>query len=623
MLSSPLFRRRERRLFANTMEGGTPAPLRVALVSMPWPIVNRPSLQLATLKSYVEEKSVYKVDCFHPYLHLAKAIGLDTYARIARSGWAGEALFAPLLFPEMKSRAKQLFRQSLSKKDPAFAEFEELVERVEQGISEWLTAIKIDSYGLLGLSVCFFQLIPSLYLAAKIKENHPRLPIVFGGSSCAGLVGVSLFERFQQIDYLTSGEGEEALLNLCHSLSETKNSLSGGILSRKAPKGTNAPPPTVNLGDLPYPNFSPYFQEIRIAFPNQVFIPVLPIEFSRGCWWNRCSFCNLNLQWPDYRCKRGDRMLAETTHLANTHGCLQFAFTDNALPPQEADWFFTSIAATGMDFDFFAEMRGISTQPRLELYSRGGLRTIQVGIEALSSTLLSKMAKGTTVIDNIATMKLSSSCSMHLDGNIITEFPSTTAEEIAETLTNLDFVLPFAPLQVAAFFLGYGSPIYARPKDFSIERILPHSKNHKLFPEKMLNKMTMICNSYSGDRGQQRKLWQPVRKKIRAWQNFHQKRKNKTTPPLHYRDGNTFLIIAQEQINGITLLHRLRGLSREIYLFCAIPTGFSEILAAFPTISAPVLEKFLSEMSSKRLIFREGDRTLSLAIRRHRQLENR
>lgn len=616
-----MFRRREPRLSANTMEGDSPIPLRVALVSMPWPMVNRPSLQLATLKSYVEEKSTYTVDCFHPYLCIAKAIGIDTYARIARSGWAGEALFAPLLFPEMKSRAKQLFQQSLARKDPAAADFEEMVQLIEQSISKWLMTIQTDHYRLVGLSVCFFQLLPSLYLAAKIKEIFPETLIVFGGSSCAGLVGASLFQRFQQIDYLIGGEGEESLLHLCHSLAGAKKSLPTGILSRQASIKTDAPAPGVILNELPYPNFAPYFQEIRQVFPDQIFIPVLPIEFSRGCWWNRCSFCNLNLQWPDYRVKSGDRMLAETIHLANTHACLQFAFTDNALPPQEADRFFANIAATGMDFDFFAEMRGISAQPRLELYSQGGLRTIQVGIEALSSTLLARMAKGTTVMDNIAAMKLAGSFSMHLEGNLITEFPGTTSEEIAETLTHLDFVLPFAPLQAAIFFLGYGSPIYARPQDFSIRAILPHSKNQRLFPEKILSGMTMICNSYRGDRVEQRKLWQPVRKKLRAWHNFHQERKNKATHPLHYRDGSTFLIISQEQVNGSTLLHRLRGISRQIYLFCAIPRRVPEILAAFPTIAAPALENFLGEMSYKRLIFREGDRTLSLAIGRHRRFE--
>ncbi len=113
------------------MTDDTHPPQKVALVSMPWPIFNRPSLQLATLKSAVEEKSTCQVDCFHPYLHIAKAIGIEAYVRIARSGWAGEALFAPLLFPEMKSQAEKLFRQSLPKKDPAIGDFK-----------NWWTALK-------------------------------------------------------------------------------------------------------------------------------------------------------------------------------------------------------------------------------------------------------------------------------------------------------------------------------------------------------------------------------------------------------------------------------------------------------------------------------------------------
>ncbi|MFH0784835.1 MAG: RiPP maturation radical SAM C-methyltransferase [Pseudomonadota bacterium] len=617
MPSSPLSHPRVLRSSTNKMESDTTPQLTVALVSMPWPIVNRPSLQLATLKSYVEEQSPCKVTCYHPYLHIAKAIGIDTYARIARSGWAGEALFAPLLFPEMRSRSKQLFRQSLSKKDPAIGDFEKLVDCIKQSLSAWLATTEIHNCHLLGLSVCFFQLLPSLYLASKIKEKLPQLPIVFGGSSCSGKVGVSIFQTFPQIDYLTCGEGEASFLHLCRHLAGQEKSLSDEILSRCTSIQTNAQIPKITLNDLPHPNYVPYFREMRALFADQTFIPVLPIEFSRGCWWNRCSFCNLNLQWPDYRFKSVDKMVAETTHLAKTHGCLQFAFVDNALPPQEADCFFANIPDTGMDFDFFAEIRGISSQPRLEIYSQGGLRKVQVGIEALSTSLLKKMVKGTTVMDNIAAMKVASSCSMRLEGNLITEFPGTTTEEIAETLTNLDYVLPFAPLQAARFFLGYGSPIHETPKAFKIQAILPHAKNQKLYPKKILEGMVMLGNSYRGDRVQQQKLWKPVTEKLRAWQNFYQQRKGKATPPLHYRDGNTFIIISQEQIGGSTLLHRLKGLSREIYLFCLTPQTFSCIIDNFSTIPTTKLENFLEEMSSKRLIFLEGERALSLAIRYH------
>ena len=76
-----------------------------------------------------------------------------------------------------------------------------------------------------------------------------------------------------------------------------------------------------------------------------------------------------------------------------------------------------------MDLDFFAEIRGITELKRLQLYSQAGLKTVQVGIEALSTSLLAKMAKGTTTMDNIAVMKMCSASAIRMEGNLITEFP--------------------------------------------------------------------------------------------------------------------------------------------------------------------------------------------------------
>src|SRR5690606_303047 len=147
---------------------------------------------------------------------------------------------------------------------------------------------------------------------------------------------------------------------------------------------------------------------------------------------------------------------------------------------------------------FFAEIRSITDPEKLGFYRKAGLSTVQVGIEALSTSILTRMSKGTTTIDNIAVMKMCSASSIKMEGNLITDFPGTTEEEIAETLKNLDFVLPFLPLQAAAFFLGFGSPMYICAKDFSIRKIMPHPKNRRLFPQNYLQSMTMLINSHGG-----------------------------------------------------------------------------------------------------------------------------
>jgi hypothetical protein len=123
-------------------------------------------------------------------------------------------------------------------------------------------------------------------------------------------------------------------------------------------------------------------------------------------------------------------------------------------------------------------------------------------------------------------------------------------------------------------------------------------------------------NGYRGDCRYQHRLWRPVTEKIKAWQAFHRQRGKNRPHPLHYIDGRSFLIIRQERPAGPPLLHRLRGLSRKIYLFCEEPRKKAEILTAFSTVAPGTLDAFLAEMSGKLLMFLENDRVLSLAVRR-------
>ncbi len=596
------------------MAPDTPPPFKLALISMPWSIFNRPSIQLGSLKAFTEREMEGQVDSFHPYLNIAKAIGVETYRRISLNSWAGEALFAPLLFHEQKDKARELFYSVLSKKNHPVPDFDNLVSTIEEICSDWINSIEFNQYDLIGFSVCFSQLLPSLYVANLFKKTLQKVPTVFGGSSCTGHIGESLLHHFPEIDYVVDGEGEQSLLSLCRTLNARPPHLSTENSAAKSVRPVKKTEEIADINELPYPDYKPYFQEIAKVFATEPFIPTLPLEFSRGCWWNKCAFCNLNLQWKKYRMKSADRMITETIHFMQKFECLNFSFTDNALPLKQADNYFKSIALQQIDLNFFAEIRAIHQPERLKLYSQGGLSTVQVGVESLSNSLLQKMVKGTTVIDNIAVMKLCSENGIQVEGNLITEFPTTTEAEIQETLVNLDFVLPYHPLTTAAFFLGHGSPVHEDSTTFGISAFLPHPKIKKLFPPRYHNSLEQLINGYRGDRQLQHQLWKPVYKKIEQWQNFHNMRADKKSVPLQYRDGGTFLIIRQEQLSGQPLQHRLRGLSREIYLFCHTPQSINDILGYFKSIKEKSLVVFISELCQKRLMFQEDDKVMSLAI---------
>ncbi len=586
---------------------------KTALISMPWSVFNRPSVQLGALKAYLEQQDNTEVDCLHPYLGVARLLGPDTYLYLSRNSWAGEALYASILFPERTSSAKRIFRKSCSDNKKVVHKFDTIREILQNHLDNWVDNIEFNKYRLIGFSVCFSQLFASLAASGMIKKKSPDSALVFGGSSCVGEIGTSLLRQFSQIDYIVDGEGELPLEALILFLLKKSDVLPQQVHNRMTTVADSCGNIS-DLNELPTPDYNDYFKEVVKEFPTQPFIPTLPLEFSRGCWWEKCTFCNLNLQWQGYRWKSNDKMMAELDFLLTSHQCLDFSFCDNALPIKETDSFFRKTKENSSDFRFFAEIRAIKNPEKLLLYRQGGLTSVQVGIESLSNTLLLKMKKGTTVIANIAIMKHCLENSIGLEGNLIVEFPGSTEEEVAETLTNLDFVLPFNPLTPAVFFLGFGSPMEKEPFKYGIRTITHHRNNTQLFPENFLENMEMLIKDFRGDKLKQKSQWKPVVEKVKRWQKFHEHRKNRDIAPLSYREGGSFIIIRQEQLIGKPLLHRLQGMSRKLYIYCAVIRHLNEIKQQFPTLREKTILNFFDDLCNKKLLFRQNNTFLALAV---------
>ena len=590
---------------------------------MPWPLFNRPSIQLGALKAYLNQQSWLKVETSHPFLAVAKQIGSTRYHWISQNVWVCEALYSGLLFPEQREQAHRFISKEMHKapKDVRF-DIDQITTILKEELHRWRDQQQWQQFDLIGFSVCFNQLNASLAGARAIKKIAPQMPIAFGGSTCAPSVARSLLNTFPEIDYAVIGEGEQPLLGLCEHFANNSAmppqvfTKENSINLQPAKADQNAQ--IKNLDQLPVPDYDDYFKEMSQQFGSEPFIPELPVEFSRGCWWGKCAFCNLNLQWHGYRPKSAKRMLSEIQSLTNRYQSLDFTFTDNALPVRASVDFFMQLAKEQRDYRFFGEIRVSQRGEQLATCCRGGLKSIQAGFEALSNSLLKRINKGSTVIDNLALMKDAVSCGITADGNLIIEFPGSTDDEVEETLRNLDYALPFTPLTSAAFFLGMGSPADSDPRRYGIKAITHHPVNKKLFPKPILAQLELLIKGYRGDRAEQHQRWRPVARKIKAWQRFHERRKTSLLekPPLSYRDGNEFLIIRQEQVDGKVLHHRLKGLSREIYLFINEIRTLDELCHQFPNLSEKKLLTFLQDLMKKRILFIDDNRVLALAVRR-------
>ena len=604
---------------------------RMALLSTPWPLFNRPSIQLGALKAFVEKELPHvAVDTHHVYLNVAAALGYDLYGPISESTWLSESCYAALLYPERQDTLARFWRRRSAGavKEP----FDEICRILKKVSDQILGDIHWHTYVLLGLTISLNQLTSALYFIQQIKRRRPDLKIVAGGSACSGDMGRSLLEVFPDIDFVISGEGEKPLVHVLKGLIETRGSDSpepmAGLFSRdperRAETASLSQEP--DLDRLPVPDYREYFDRLNALPPPKRFFPKLPVEMSRGCWWRKppsqgeptgCAFCNLNIQWAGYRAKSHHNIIAQLRALSGGHQILSLSFMDNLLPAKSMDKLFRRIAKENKDYRLFAEIRATTRKEALAAMGAAGMAEVQVGIEALSTGLLKKMNKGTTAIQNLEIMKNCETPGLpRLTGNVILNFPGSDQNDVEETLKNLSFALPFRPLKGTPFWLGYGSPVWQNPKAFGIKKVRNHPFYARFFSPEVLKNLDLMIQGYHGGMRDQARLWRPVKQALEGWKtaylSLHQN--PKAGPILSYQDGGDFMIIRQRQFRSEAMTHRLRGTSRRIYLFCQENRSLSQIVGQFPDFGEEAILPFLNMMVDKKLMFKEGARYLSLAV---------
>lgn len=602
-------------------------------MSTPWPLFKRPSIQLGSLKSFLNnELKQIRVDAAHTYLNVAHAVGYDVYQAISKRTWLAESVYAALLYPERSNAIERFFKKkTLRNQVLAPVDFEVLVQQAKDATDAAIQQISWHDIGLVGFSVCLCQLTSSLYAARQIKKISPDIITLFGGSTISNPFCRTYLDVFQDIDVIVNGEGELPLFKLLehhekYGSIETAHTIDGIVtrgLSHKEPHVFFQLP---HLERLATPDYGDYFKTLGTFSPDKQFFPTLPVESSRGCWWKGaaiekqtkgCAFCNLNLQWSGYRQRVPARVVHDINVLTERHQTLSIAFMDNVLPAKSSEELFSALGRLDRDLQMFAEIRASTPLKTLGEMRSAGMTEVQVGVEALSSKLLKKMYKGTTAIQNISIMKNCEALGLQNVSNLMLHFPGSDEADVTETIQNLAFAMPFRPLKPVSFWLGLGSPVWQNPTRFHIQSISNHPHYRILFPEHVTKNAQFSIQAYRGDLLRQRKLWKPVEKKIQTWNSFYADlhRQSSAGPILSFLDGGRFLIIRQRRRNADSLQHRLTDTSREIYLFCSDIRSIRSIRLRFPELPEDKLMLFLKMLTGKGLMFEEKGRILSLAVK--------
>lgn len=607
---------------------------KITLISTPWPLYSRPSIQLGALKAYLNNRdNDLEVEAHHVYLRLAEAIGYKLYHEISERTWLAESIYATLLYPNRFRQIQKLFdKQVQGKSLLSQTDLKSVSVQVKKTTHDFIDSLDWGACQLVGFTVSLCQLTSALYFIKLIKQKNPKLITVVGGSSFTGTAAKDAIGLFPDIDVVVTGEGELPLSQLVGYLKRNIHPKDApaiqGVFTKSVTgiqKRQHSFFQMDTLDRLPIPDYGDYFRLIESLDPQKSFFPALPFEISRGCWWkpaagktttSGCAFCNLNLQWSGYRSKKPSQVVSEIDSLTDKYKTLSVVFVDNVLPQKTSKAVFEGLGKLKKDLRLFSEIRATVPLAELNAMRASGMREVQIGIEALSTRLLKKIHKGTTAIQNLEIMKNCEALGIENISNLIMHFPGSGAQEINETLRAIEFAMPYRPLKPVDFWLGLESPVWQNHKAYGLKAVFNHPYWGYLFPAFIFQSMSFMIQAYRGDLGYQRKIWRPIRKKAKDWQRtYHELTHGPSPSPiLSFRDGGNFLIIRQRRSQSEPLTHRLMATSRSIYLFCQHHRSIKRIRDQFAAFPEDKIVAFLKMMLDKKLMFQENKKYLSLAV---------
>jgi hypothetical protein len=296
------------------------------------------------------------------------------------------------------------------------------------------------------------QVIPGLTLARRLKERGHF--VVIGGTVFTKFVG-ELLQRPQFFklfcDGLIAYEGETALVELVEQLSNGRDfsRVPNFLYLDRNERVTFTRYHVEDVNELPTPDFDGLPLDSYLA-P----FPVLPILTGKGCYFNRCKFCDIpfinHISKKRYRVRAPERVAQDVALLHQRYGARHFEITDEALAPKLllrlADAL-TDCAYLQPRFVGYARLEpGFTPEVCRQVYEMG-VRKLFFGLESGSQATLDHMDKGIRVDDAATVLSNCAEAGIAFHLFSIVGFPEETTERARETV---DFFVRHAALIGAA-----------------------------------------------------------------------------------------------------------------------------------------------------------------------------
>lgn len=613
---------------------------KISLINMPFAGLQMPSLALTQLKSVIdaEFKDRVSVDILylnHDFAHYLE-IGLSqllAYSSEAHNAGVGDWFFRQAAFPELPDNTETYFRRFFPLKTPQIEGMKKVVLEKRVGLDSFLDDLiakyKLDDADIVGFTSMFSQNVASFALARKLKDRNPKIIIAIGGANCETPMGQEIAKHVKPIDFVFSGPGLKSFpefvqhcldqdIEKCHSIR--------GVLSRRN-CGLSLLTPLAGVGeelDIEVPiklDYDEFLKTHREHFANTEIKPILLFETSRGCWWGEkahCTFCGLNGQTMNYRAMSPENALEQFDRLFSySHSVDRFESVDNIMPRIYMQEVFLKLKPPP-NVSLFYEVKADLSEEDVRILSGAHVRSVQPGVEALNTSTLKLMKKGTSAFQNLRLLKHCIAYDVHPSWNLLIGFPGEHEDVYEKYVADIPLLTHFPPPSgVYPVRFDRYSPYFVKAVEYGLdlhpvdyyELIYPYSK------ESLANMAYYFTDrNFGADYMKWATKWIPqLQKKIAEWQASWVQNEN-IQPKLFFME-NGHSTVVHDSRTGKTLEYDIGAVGRQVLDYLNDkPKDFADLAMKLGHIEGFDAASEVAALQAKGLIFQEGDRYLNLVL---------
>ena len=292
-------------------------------------------------------------------------------------------------------------------------------------------------YSLINISITdLSQIVPGLTLARLLKEKTDA-KICLGGNYIYKIAPdlKKIPEIFSEYcDFFIVGDGEIASVELAEYMCGKRNIGDVHSLVYADENGnviTNETAPLLDMDNIYYPDFD-CFDFGKYLAPE----PVLPVQFGKGCYWSKCTFCDFYTGQQKFDMKSVSRAVDEVEFLVNKYGFKHFNFVDEAVPPAFYNAFATELIKRNLKiyYSSFVRLEKAFTADVLRNMYNSGARYMMWGYESESPRIMELMNKGIDLLERKRILADSAKAGIWNVVTFLLGFPTETDEELQSTI---------------------------------------------------------------------------------------------------------------------------------------------------------------------------------------------